>query len=57
MIHTIQEETCYGCKHLTSSYFCDGTTYYGCDMHGGIVTGEHGMDCDDDPIRCKQYET
>ena len=51
--------TCDGCRHMTTKFLGDGTRLYGCEFHGGLVTGERGIDSDpkyDEPIRCERYE-
>ena len=50
--------TCFGCKHISSKWYGDGTTIYGCKLCPGLCTGEHSAfsDEDDEPKRCDKYE-
>ena len=48
--------TCYGCKHLTSKWWGDGSTAYGCALCPGLVKGVVGAFDDDEPIRCEEFE-
>jgi len=50
-------ENCYGCRHITSKHYADGTTLYGCKLTPGLVTGcVSAFDDDDEPKSCKEYQ-
>ena len=49
-------ETCYGCRHLTSKCYGDGTTVYGCRLVPGLVKGAVSAFDDDKPQSCEDYE-
>jgi len=47
---------CYGCKHLRSRWFGDGTMQYGCALTPGLVLGSVSAFEQDEPHSCEEYQ-
>ena len=54
----LEDENCFGCEHLRSEWFGDGSTLYKCARTPGLVVGSSdALDGDSGLKRCKYFKS
>jgi hypothetical protein len=50
-----ENNTCFGCENLTTTWYADESITYSCTLHPGIIRGENNTSGCVDPERCERF--